>query len=125
MEEKKLLLKKVSGEGLRANEGKVPMELVPTSLFFAVGEVLGAGAKKYAPRNWEKGMKWTTVYGCLLRHISKWASPFHSDFDEETGYNHLWHAACNIAMLIEYENTCPELDDRVKYNKLETFEEGL
>jgi hypothetical protein len=102
-------------KGLRFNEGKVPMELVPPSLIFATAKVLQKGAEKYAPRNWEKGMKWTVVSGCLLRHFYKWMSPLHSDFDEETGLNHLWHVACNVAMLIEYENTCKDLDDRVKY----------
>lgn len=109
--------KLTDGGGLRYNGDKNPLELVPPSLVFAVGEVFKKGAEKYAPRNWERGMKWSTVYGCLLRHVFKWASPFHSDIDEETGLNHLWHAACNVAMLIEYEKTCPNLDDRVKYDQ--------
>ena len=105
----------VDGGGKRLNNGKLPMELVPPSMIFAVAAVLGKGAEKYSARNWERGMSWTTVYACLMRHILKWMSPFHSDIDEETGLSHLAHAACNIAMLIEYEKTCPELDDRVKY----------
>ena len=105
------------GGGKRYNEGKLPVDLVPPSLVFAVASVLQKGAEKYEARNWERGMEHTKVYGCLMRHILKWASPFHSDLDEETGCNHLWHAACNIAMLIEYQYTCPELDDRVKYEK--------
>lgn len=108
-------MSKVDGGGERKNVDKTPLELVPTSLIFATAEVLAVGAKKYAPRNWERGMKWSTVSGCMLRHTFKWLSPFHSDFDNESGLNHLWHVACNVAMLIEYEKTCPELDDRVKY----------
>lgn len=107
---------KVDGSGLRDNKGKVPLELVPPSLVFAVGEVLKVGAAKYAPRNWESGMPWSTVSGCALRHFFKWLSPLHSDLDEETGLNHLWHVACNIAMLIEYDYTCKDLDDRPKYD---------
>jgi len=103
------------GKGLRHNKGKNPLHLVPPSLVFAVGEVLEKGASKYAERNWEKGMSWCTVYGCLMRHIMKWASPFHSDKDEETGLNHLYHAAANIAMLIEYQFSHPSLDDRPKH----------
>jgi len=105
------------GGGMRFNKNKIPMDLVPTSLIFETAKVLGKGAEKYAPRNWERGMKWTTVYGCLMRHLFKWASPFHSDLDEETGLSHLSHVACNVAMLIEYSRTCPELDDRVKYEE--------
>ena len=114
------------GGGMRFNKGKVPIDLVPTSLIFETAKVLGKGAEKYAPRNWQRGMSWNTVYGCLMRHILKWASPFHSDLDDETGLSHLSHAACNIAMLIEYSRTCPELDDRFKYeenNDIEYVEE--
>jgi len=114
----------IDGGGLRYNTDKNPVELVPPSLILAVGEVFGEGAKKYAPRNWERGMAWTKVYGCLMRHILKWASPFHSDIDEESGKTHLAHAATNIAMLIEYTLTCPELDDRVKVvtNEIKTVD---
>lgn len=106
---------KADGGGQRFNKDKIPMELVPPSIIFAVGEVLKIGAKKYSARNWERGMRWTIVYGCIMRHLMKWASPFHSDIDEESGLNHLWHVASNVAMLIEYERTCKELDDRPKY----------
>ena len=109
--------KKVDGGGLRYNGDKNPLDLVPSSLILAVGEVFGAGAKKYAARNWERGMNWSKVYGCLMRHIIKWNSHEYSDYDEETGLSHLAHAATNLAMLIEYAKTCPELDDRVKYDK--------
>ena len=112
-------IKTVDGGGLRYNDNKNPVDLVPPSLILAVGEVFGAGAKKYAPRNWERGMAWTKVYGCLMRHILKWASPFHSDLDEETGLSHLAHAATNVAMLIEYDLTCKELDDRIKIQTTE------
>ena len=107
----------LDGKGQRKNTGKVPLDLVPASLVFAVGEVLAVGAKKYERHNWCRGMKWSIVLGCALRHLFKWASPFHSDFDDETKLNHLWHVACNIAMLIEYEKSCPELDDRLKYGE--------
>lgn len=103
---------KLDGGGLRLNEGKLPLELVPPSAIFALGSVLAAGAKKYAPRNWERGMKWSVCYACCLRHLLKWFSG--EDKDPETGLSHLYHALCNIAFLIEYEQTCPELDDRVK-----------
>ena len=107
----------VDGGGQRLNDDKNPLELVPPSLMFAVGAVLAEGAKKYERHNWTRGMKWSVVLGSLMRHLFKWASPFHNDKDEETGYNHMWHVAANVAFLIEYEKTCPELDDRVNYNK--------
>jgi len=107
---------KVDGKGSRKNSGKTPLELISPVLLEGVGEVLAAGAIKYEEHNWRRGMKWSIVLGSMLRHISKWMSPFHSDFDEETGLNHLHHAACNIMFLMEYNHTCKHLDDRFKVN---------
>ena len=103
---------KYTSRGLRHNEGKIPLELVPASLNFAVGEVFAYGQKKYARRNWEKGMSWEAVMGCLERHYMKFKSPHYSDIDDESQLHHLKHVAANVAMLIEYLETHPELDDR-------------
>jgi hypothetical protein len=42
--------------------------------------------------------------------MDKWLDG--EELDAESGLPHLYHAAANIAMLIEYKTTCPELDDR-------------
>jgi len=96
--------------GLRFNEGKPEIHQVPTSLIIAVAEVLKYGEQKYAKGNWKKGMDWTKPYDCLMRHMFKWLNG--EEKDEESGLSHLYHAAANIAMLIEYKETCKELDDR-------------
>lgn len=99
------------GKGLRYDSGKVRLELVPPSLIWAVGRVLTEGAKKYADRNWELGMAYTKPYACLMRHMTKWFN--REPNDHETNLSHLYHAAANIAMLIEYEEkNLEELDDR-------------
>ena len=103
-------VEKVIGKGLRYNEGKVELHQVPTSLTVGVAKVLKYGEQKYAKGNWRLGMKWTTPYDCLQRHMMKWLDG--EAIDEESGLSHLYHAAANIAMLIEYEKICPELDDR-------------
>ena len=101
---------KVDGTGKRYNKGKNRLDLVPISLIRSVGEVLTKGAAKYDDRNWEKGMLYTVVYASLLRHLTDW---FDGDnIDSESGLHHMAHVACNAAFLIEYANTCPELDDR-------------
>jgi len=100
--------------GLRYNKGKIPLDMVPESLTEAVALTLQKGAEKYEKNNWRKGMSWETVYGCLQRHLQKWHDHRKSDIDEETGLNHLYLAACNVAFLIEYLESCPELDDRFK-----------
>lgn len=98
------------GGGLRHNSGKAQLHQVPTSLKYAVAKTLMYGAQKYAKGNWRKGMNWTTVSDCLERHMNSWLDG--EELDEESGLPHLYHAACNIAFLIEYTETCPELDDR-------------
>lgn len=104
--------KKAEGGGLRYNTGKAELHQVPSSLNFAVAKTLQYGAQKYAKGNWRKGMSWTSVYDCLDRHMKKWLDG--EQIDDESGLPHLYHAACNIAFLIEYAETCPHLDDRFK-----------
>jgi len=98
------------GSGLRYNTGKAELHQVPTSLKMAVAKTLMYGAQKYAKGNWRNGMSWTSVSDCLERHMASWLDG--EEIDDASGLPHLYHAACNIAFLIEYTNTCPELDDR-------------
>jgi len=102
---------KVDG-GLRHNKGKLQINEVPTSLMYAVAKVFEFGASKYAKHNWRKGMAWSTVYDCLQRHITSFWDG--EDCDEESQLNHLYHAAANIAILIEYLETHKDKDDRYK-----------
>lgn len=101
---------KCDGKGKRYNTGKNRLDLVPVSLIEEVGKVLTHGVAKYGERNWERGMKFTAVYASLLRHTIAWYKG--KDTDEETGLPHLAHMAANVAFLIQYAETCPELDDR-------------
>ena len=94
---------KVDGGGYKAsmdNPKKLPLWLVPSSLILAVAAVLGYGAKKYAANNWRRGMSYSEVYSAIQRHLSAWLEG--EDIDEESGLNHIWHAACGLAFLCEY-----------------------
>ncbi len=102
----------IDGAGLRKNEGKLRVDLVPVSAITALAQVLEVGAKKYADNNWRRGMKWSNVHSSLHRHLLKWLAG--EDKDEESGLSHMAHVLCNAAFLVEYETTCPELDDRFK-----------
>jgi len=99
-------------KGKKFDGGKVRMELIPPELLTGVASVLTFGAEKYEDRNWEFGMKWSRVFGALLRHLYAWWNPFVSDLDEETGMSHLWHAGSCIAFLIAYEQRCVGENDR-------------
>lgn len=90
--------------------GKLPMQLIPGEIFTALASVLGFGAKKYRPRGWEAGMDYSRLYGAALRHLNSW---FHRDEkDPETGFSHLWHAACCVTFLLTYEARGIGTDDR-------------
>lgn len=105
--------------GLRDNKGKARVSLVPASLEYAVAKVIWNSSDqatppgKYPLGNWKKGMPWSEVGDSMLRHVKKWLQQG-EDFDKESGLNHLYHVACNVAFLIEYLETHPEMDDRYK-----------
>lgn len=95
---------------LRYNKGKLPMHLVPPSAIKALASVLDYGAKKYEERNWERGNDYSVPYASLMRHLLAWWCG--EDKDPESGLSHLHHVLMNAAMLVEYEENFPELDDR-------------
>jgi len=97
-------------EGRKDDSAKVRYELLPPELLDGVAQILTFGAAKYEDRNWEKGMKWSRVFGALMRHL--WAWWANSGPDPETGKSHLWHAGCCLAFLIAYEQRKTGQDDR-------------
>jgi hypothetical protein len=100
----------IKNEGLKYDEGKEPLDLIPTGPLFEVARVLAFGAKKYERYNWRKGMQWSRVAAASLRHIYKWLNG--ETIDPETGCNHLAHAAVNLLFLLEYKDTHTKKDDR-------------
>ena len=96
--------------GLRYNEGKARVDLIPPDVLLALGKVYAYGTQKYADRNWERGMSYSTVYGCLLRHILKWAAG--EELDAESGLPHIDMAAWNAIALSAYEKRKIGTDDR-------------
>ncbi len=65
--------KKVDGQGLRFNAGKLRVDLVPADVIEAMATVLGYACTQrvppYPPRNWERGMPWSDVTASLERHL--------------------------------------------------------
>lgn len=88
-------------EGIKFDQDKIPLELLPFDGLIEVAKVLQFGAKKYAPRNWELGMNWSRVFGACLRHL--WARFLGEKVDSETGLSHLAHAATCILFLLTWE----------------------
>jgi len=101
-------------KGLRFNDGKLRYDLVTPYALEKMTEVMTMGAKKYAERNWEKGMEWSKVLASMKRHIA--AFEMGEDFDQESNLLHMAHVMCNAHFLTEYYRIYPQGDDRpLKY----------
>lgn len=99
--------------GVKFDDNKTRYDLLPPEALEGAAQVFAVGAKKYGPRNWEKGMNWGRVFAACMRHL--WAWWRGESVDPETGISHLHHAACNIMMLQAYEaRKMDRFDDRPK-----------
>jgi hypothetical protein len=65
------------------------LELLPPWALFAWGWIMEAGARKYAARNWEKGMPISRYLSSAKRHIEAYQAGFRDE-------PHLWQALWNI-----------------------------
>jgi hypothetical protein len=113
---------KLKNEGLRFDEGKNRLDLLPPFAINEFAKVMTAGAIKYAEKNWEKGMSWSKVIASAKRHLQAIESG--EDFDAETGLLHAAHLMCNAAFLTEYYKIHPMGDDRA-HSYLKPFKIGL
>lgn len=90
---------------MKKDKGKAPMDLLPWTALNSVAEVLGFGKDKYCERGWynlcntEEDFK--RYEAAMLRHYA--AHKRGEKFDEESGYMHLAHLACNALFLLELE----------------------
>lgn len=102
-------------KAMRFNEGKLKWSLVHYESLEPMIKVLEFGAKKYAPRNWQKSMDLSEILESMQRHLA--ALMDGQDCDPETGISHMGHIQCN-AMFYNYhkklqsehgKNNCIEL----------------
>ena len=100
------------------NDNKPIMSLIRPEFQLALAEALTYGASKYEEKRGDvpnylkgNGFNYSTIYDSLQRHLLAWQSG--NSLDEESGLNHLIHAASNIMFLYAYETTNKGVDDRV------------
>lgn len=75
--------------------------LIPAEFLWALAEHYGAGAKKYADRNWEKGYKWSLTVDAMERHWNQFK--LGETHDPETGSHHLVAAAWHCIALFIFD----------------------
>jgi 5'(3')-deoxyribonucleotidase len=116
-------------KGLRYNEGKTRLGLIPTSAIEGIGKVLTYGANKYTVKdadgnividganNWKKGLPWMEVIDSLERHLTAFKNG--EDIDPESNCYHVDHLLTNAAFLKEFYKIYPQGDNRPhKYLKM-------
>lgn len=97
-------------EGVKHDGAKLRFDLIPAEPLQALAHVFTLGANKYGDRNWENGLKWGRVFAAMMRHAWAWWKGERND--PEDGQHHLASVAWCALVLMEYERTHPELDDR-------------
>lgn len=102
--------------GIKHDEDKPRMSLLPKVALIEVAKVLTFGAKKYEPWNWTKGFAWSRLYDAAERHIA--AHQMGTDKDEETKLSHLAHATCCLLFLLTFELLGLGEDDRHQFKKV-------
>jgi hypothetical protein len=97
--------------GIKYDELKSPLALIPPEAIEEEANVWGMGAKKYGLYNFRKGIVYTRIISALLRHT--FAILKGEDIDPESGYHHAAHIRCCAGMLLVFKNR-KDLDDRYK-----------
>lgn len=103
----------MSSIGVKFDQDKPAMGLLPARAVEEEAYVWGMGAKKYSAHNWRGGLTILRICGAILRHT--FAIMRGEDIDPESGRHHGAHIRCDAAMLVEfYYEGRKELDDRYK-----------
>ena len=90
---------------LKADAGKLRMELIPPSAIEAIAEVMTFGASKYGANKWQQVDK-DRYIGALLRHLTAYMKNPKGK-DSESGISHIKHLLCNAAFLVALEEDDP------------------
>lgn len=102
-------------EGVKNDQGKLPLDLLDPLALEGLAAVLQFGAKKYAAHNWRGGISYSRLIGAALRHI--FAILRGERIDPESGLPHVDHFGCCWMFLSHMMKTRPDLDDLYKAEK--------
>jgi len=100
----------MSEGGVKHDNGKEPLDLVPYEALQEIARVLDFGKQKYGRANWANGINYSRLIAAAMRHLNQYNSGI--DTDNETGISHAAHAACNLMFLLWMEKNRPDMDDR-------------
>lgn len=96
-------------------DNKSRVDLIPSWIILDVGHIFRHGANKYAEYNYRSypGLKFSRMLAAAKRHIYQFEGG--ENLDDNTAYNHLEHAICELIMVLDSRvNGYPGQDDRKK-----------
>lgn len=95
--------------GIKFDTEKVDMSLLSAAATLKVAAVMTYGKRKYSAHNWRNGIGYSRLIAAALRHMFAYLAG--ERLDPETKMSHLAHAVCCLMMILEFEDTRPDLDD--------------
>ncbi len=104
--------------GIKTDQDKPRVDLVPVQSIIAAARAFTFGAKKYSPWNWMKGLAWLRLYGAVMRHMFEFAIGVTKD--KESGLHPLDHALASLMMLQTHVELGLGKDDRAHIVVAET-----
>lgn len=84
-------------QSIKADGGKLRMELIPTSAYISLGRVLTHGAGKYGPNTWQQ-VDYKRYIGALIRHLVAFMDD-PTGVDADSGLKHTEHLLANAVFL--------------------------
>lgn len=96
----------------RANKGKLEWDLIPLEALEPTVRAMMDGARKYAPHDWMKGQKFSTIFNSTMRHLVELQAGH--DLDKKSGLPIIGHVGANVVIMSWMLKYRPDLDDRRK-----------
>lgn len=88
--------------GARRESVSYRYDLIPPEALEVLADVLGEGARKYSPRNWEQGLPVSNCINHMLAHLVEWQK---GDVSENHISHFLWNAMAAVVMSVRhYDN---------------------
>lgn len=87
-------------EAIKYDSGKYRVDMVPPEYIEGLANIFEMGAKKYGENNWKNGLDINRFYAAALRHL--FAFKKGQIKDDESGYDHMLHAAWNCLAIYWY-----------------------
>ena len=95
-------LKMLKSQQAKQDLGKLDLSLVPSGIIKAIAKIRMYGNRKYpdgGKDNW-KQVEADRHWKAVLRHVEEARGDF-TKIDPESGYPHIYHAACDLAFVID------------------------